>query len=479
MGKALALLGTMSSVGKSLLTALLARHFHRQGLKVFPFKAQNMSLNAFATHEGEMAYAQVFQAWAAGREPTVRMNPLLLKPMGNMTSEIIFLGRSQGLLPSGEFRRYKAFYKEKVWEIFEEVLQENDLVLIEGAGSLAELNLLENDFINYEIIKRYEIPFVLIGDIDRGGVFAQIWGTYELVPELKSLSVGFVINKFRGAEDLFLEGQQILEQKTGKPCLGLLPFLRESIFEEDSASLGLPRGRFTGSGLRLAVLYYPHISNYLDFDPFKAEEEVELVLTDDPHELSLAHVIILPGSKNTVADLQYLRRRGLDQLLRRLAQEKVILGLCGGFQMLGRLIKDQGVENQGEFSGLGLLPHETVFLPQKLARGLRLELSLPFFSGELSGFEIRYGRSFLNGEEVVYLGQENVLGTYLHGLFYNDAFREAFLNYVRQRVGLPPRESPRFADYIAQKLDETLALPGFRDLAQRVEEALAQKGLVQ
>ncbi len=473
MPRALALLGTMSSVGKSLLTALLARYFARKGLKVFPFKAQNMSLNAFATVEGEMAYAQVFQAWAAGQKPSVRMNPLLLKPLGNMTSEIIFLGRSQGRLPSGEFRRFKAFYKEKVFAIFEEVLAENDLVLIEGAGSLAELNLLENDFVNYEIVKRYALPFVLIGDIDRGGIFAQIWGTYELVPELKGLSLGFVINKFRGAESLFIEGRQILEEKTGKPCLGLLPFLPEALFEEDSASLGLPRGRFAVNSqrLRLAVIYYPHLSNYLDFDPFRAEE-VELILTDDPQEISRAHVILLPGSKNTVADLAYLQERGIGDLLRTLASEKIIFGLCGGFQMLGQFIRDEGVENRGVFPALGLLPHETVFFSEKIAQAREILLELPFYQGRLHGFEIRYGRSFWQGEEVRALFEGLVFGTYLHGIFYDDDFRESFLNYARRFYGLPEKDSPRFADYLAERMDEILSLPAFTRFCKEVEVRL-------
>ncbi len=472
MGQALALLGTMSSVGKSLLTALLARHFSRQGLQVFPFKAQNMSLNAFATEEGEMAYAQVFQAWAAGRKPTVKMNPLLLKPLGNMTSEIIFLGRSQGILPSGDFRRFKASYKEKVFSVFEEVLAENDLVLIEGAGSLAELNLLKDDFVNYEIVKRYGCPFILIGDIDRGGIFAQIWGTYELVPELKALSLGFVVNKFRGAENLFLEGKRLLEEKTGKPCLGLLPYLSESLFEEDSASLGrLLHKRFKGHKLRLAVIYYPHLSNYLDFDPFQAEE-VELLLTDDPQEIARAHVIILPGSKNTVADLAYLRERELDRLLKELSSEKVIFGLCGGFQMLGRFIRDEGVENKGVFPALDLLPHETTFFPEKIAQAGELSLELPFFRGRVRGFEIRYGRSFLENQEIRAFFTERVFGTYLHGIFYDDEFREAFLNYARRLFGLSEKKSPRFSDFLAQKIDEILALPAFSHFCSRVENSL-------
>ena len=472
MGQALAIVGTMSSVGKSVLAALVSYHLAQKGQRVFPFKAQNMSLNAFATPEGEMAFAQVFQAWAAGREPSVRMNPLLLKPLGNMTSELIFLGRSRGILPSGEFRRYKAAYKEEVFAIFEEVLAENDWVVIEGAGGLAELNLLAHDFVNYEIIKRYQIPFILVGDIDRGGIFAQIWGTYELVPELKPFSIGFVVNKFRGALSLFEEGVRILEEKTGKPCLGLLPYFSESLFEEDSASLGPPRGRFQTQGLRLAVVYYPHISNYLDFDPFRAEKDVEVLLTEDPQELERAHVIMLPGSKNTVASLRYLEERGLLAKIQELAREKIIFGLCGGFQILGRLIRDEGVEFSGEAKGLALLPHETIFGPEKIAQGTRLFLDWPFFKGSVPGFEIRYGRSYLEGQEVRALNQGLVFGTYLHGLFYHDEFRHAFLRFVRQTFGLGDRPLVRFKDYLAGRMASFYQEPAVASFLAKVERAL-------
>ena len=471
MAKALAILGTMSSVGKSFLTALLAHYFARKGVRVFPFKAQNMSLNAFATVEGEMAFAQVFQAWAAGREPSVRMNPLLLKPLGNLSSEIIFLGKSQGILPSQDFRRFKGHYKQRVFRVFEEVLEENELVIIEGAGSLAELNLLKDDFVNYEIVKKYRIPFILVGDIDRGGVFAQIWGTYELVPELKDLSLGFVVNKFRGAEGLFEEGVKILEEKTQKPCLGLLPYLPESLFEEDSASLGLPRGSFTTRGLKIAIVYYPHISNYLDFDPLKAED-VEMVLTDDPSELRRAHVVVLPGSKNTLASLKYLQKRGLAEVIREISQEKIILGICGGFQLLGRLIKDEGVENAGEEKALGLLPHETIFFPEKIATSRRISIDCPFFRGEIQGFEIRYGRSFLKGEEVSFLYAGNVFGTYLHGLFYDDLFRYGFLAYVRKLFGLPQRPPRSFKSFLREKLQAISQERAFAAFCQKVAEKM-------
>ncbi len=472
MARALAVLGTMSSVGKSLLTALIAHHFAQKGLKVSPFKAQNMSLNAFATEEGEMAHAQVFQAWAAGREPSVRMNPLLLKPMGNMTSEVIFLGRSEGTLSSADFHRHKVHYKERVFRVFEEVMAENELVVVEGAGGLAELNLIRDDFVNYEIVKRYEIPFILVGDIDRGGIFAQIWGTYELVPELKKYSLGFVVNKFRGAESLFEEGVRILEDRTGKPCLGLLPYLDFKVFEEDSASLGGAGGSFSSRRkLRLAVVYYPYLSNYLDLDPLRAEE-VEIVLTEDQEEIKKAHVIILPGSKNTLASLAYLKKKGLFELLRGLSREKFVLGICGGFQLLGRLIRDEGVESRGAAEGLGLLPHETVFLPEKIATSRKLKVSLPFFEGELRGFEIRYGRSFLNGEEVEFLSRGNVFGTYLHGLFYDDQFRHTFLNYVRKAFGLPLEEKVSFKNYLRVKLEAVVRERAFASFLSRLEELL-------
>ncbi len=472
MGKALAVLGTMSSVGKSLLTALISSYLSRKGFKVFPFKAQNMSLNAFATQEGEMAYAQAFQAWAAGRKPSVRMNPLLLKPLGNMTSELIFLGRSQGILPSERFRQYKAAYKERIFTIFEEVLRENDWIIVEGAGSLAELNLLQDDFVNYELVLKYHIPFILVGDIDRGGIFAQIWGTYELVPELKDLSIGFVINKFRGAPMLFADGVKILEEKTKKPCLGLIPFFSESLFEEDSASLGFTRGRFQTTGLRIAVVYYPHISNYLDFDPFKSEKEVELILTDEANQLERAHVIFLPGSKNTVASIKYLEERNLAEKIRGLADKKIIFGICGGFQILGCLIKDTGVENEATVKGLGLLPHQTIFSQQKIATSKEVEVTFPFFKGRLQGFEIRYGRSYLDGKEVSALFKGLTFGTYLHGIFYEDRFRYAFLSFARKLFGLKIHPLIRFKDLLYERISRFLNEPAFTSFLTNLEIAI-------
>ncbi len=476
MGRALAFVGTMSSVGKSLLAALACRYFARRGLGVAPFKAQNMSLNALATEEGEMAWAQAYQALAAGRRPSVRMNPLLLKPLAERRAEIIFLGRPEGVLPAGEFREFRRRYRERVFAVFEELLSENDLVVVEGAGGLAELNLLHGDLANYELLRAYRIPYVLVGEIDRGGIFPQIWGTYELVPELKAQSLGFVVNKFRGEPALFEEGLRILEERTGQPALGLLPYLQEHFLEEDSASLRVSNRVFRGQGLRIAVLAYPYLANFLDLDPLRHEEGVELLFTRDPRVLAEAHLVILPGSRNTAQSLTWLREHGFDDLLREMAGRSFILGLCGGFQILGRRLYDpEGLEFGGELSGLGLLPHETVFMKPKRAGRLEDQPPFPFWEEPLPGFEIRYGRSFLDGREVVSLSEDRVFGTYLHGIFFHDRFREAFLNYIRRAVGLAERPTRPYAEGVATTLDRVLSQPAFKAFFERLEDLIESR----
>ncbi|MBX6422107.1 cobyric acid synthase [Thermosulfurimonas sp. F29] len=471
MGRALAFVGTMSSVGKSLLAALACRYFSRRGLRVVPFKAQNMSLNALATEEGEMAWAQAYQALAAGRRPSVRMNPLLLKPLAERRAEIIFLGKPEGILPAGEFRAFRRRYRERVFAVFEELLHENDLVIIEGAGGLAELNLLEGDIANYELLRTYGIPYVLVGEIDRGGIFAQIWGTYELVPELKAQSLGFVVNKFRGDPALFEEGLRLLEERTGRPALGLLPYLSDHFLEEDSASLRLSDQSFRTEGLRVAVLAYPYLANFLDLDPLRYEEGVELLFTRNPRVVAEAHLVILPGSRNVGQSLAWIRENGLDEVLGRIAERGVILGLCGGFQILGRrLIDPEGLEFGGELPGLGLLPHETIFRSPKRSGPLTDHPPFPFWKEALSGFEIRYGRSYLGGNEVVSVFKERIMGTYLHGIFFEDRFREAFLNYVRRKAGLPEKPSRPYRERVGAVLDRALGLPAFAGLFKRLAE---------
>jgi len=468
--RALAFLGTMSSVGKSFLAALACRYFARKGLRVAPFKAQNMSLNALATEEGEMAWAQAYQALAAGRKPSVRMNPLLLKPLAERKAEIIYLGRPQGILPAGEFKAFRQHYREKVFQVFEELLSENHLVIIEGAGGLAELNLLEGDLANYELIKTYRIPYVLVGEIDRGGIFAQIWGTYELVPELKDHSIGFVVNKFRGEPALFEEGLKILERRSGKPALGLLPYMSEYFLEEDSTSLRISNSGFSGRALKIAVLAYPYLANFLDLDPLRHEEGVELVFTTEARVLAEAHLIILPGSRNTAKSLRWMKKTGIFDLLREMAPKKFILGLCGGFQILGQRIRDpQGLEFSGEETALGLLPHETLFQTPKKVGPVEDRPNFPFWKTKLSGFEIRYGRSFLEAREILSLSNSRVFGTYLHGIFFNDAFRQALLNYLRQALGLPERSTRPYSQTVTLTLEQVLEQPAFKEFFEQLE----------
>ncbi|QJA06583.1 cobyric acid synthase [Thermosulfurimonas marina] len=462
MGRALAFMGSMSSVGKTFLAALACRWFAKKGLRVFPFKAQNMSLNALATEEGEMAWAQAYQALVAGRKPSVRMNPLLLKPLAEHQAEIIFLGNPEGVLPAGRFREFRRAYRQRVFAVLEEVLAENDLVIVEGAGGLAELNLLEGDLANYELLRTFRLPFVLIGDIDRGGVFAQLLGTLELLPEIRDLCVGLVVNKFRGAVELFEEGGRILSARSGKPLLGLLPYQEVHFLEEDSASLVRFSGFVTERPLKVAVLAYPYLSNFLDLDPLRHEEDVELIFTQDPRALEEAEAVILPGSRNVARSMAWLRERGLAETLKKLAGKKVLFGLCGGFQLLGRTLRDpEGLEFGGEVEGLGLLPHETLFRRPKRRGPLQDRPDFPFWKGPLSGFEIRYGRSFWAGEEILSLAQGEVLGTYLHGVFFDDAFRTAFLNFLRERRGLAPQPPQAYQEKVAGALDRVLEHPAF------------------
>ncbi|RUM87289.1 MAG: cobyric acid synthase CobQ [Thermodesulfatator sp.] len=476
MKRAVAFMGSMSSVGKTFLTALACRWFARKGLKVFPFKAQNMSLNALATEEGEMAWAQAYQALAAGRRPSVRMNPLLLKPLAPQQAEIIFLGRPQGTLFADRFRDFRRAYQARVFAILEEALSQNELVIIEGAGGLAELNLLEGDLANYELLRTWRIPFVLIGDIDRGGIFAQLLGTLELLPEIRPLCLGLVANKFRGRAELFKEGARILTERSGKPFLGLLPYREDHFLEEDSASLPLAQGFVSTRPIKIAVLAYPYLSNFLDVDPLRHEEEVELIFTQDPQALQEAQAIILPGSRNVERSLAWLRQRGLTEILQKLAGEKVILGICGGFQILGKVVRDpEGLEFGGELEGLGLLPHETLFKRPKRYGPLTDQVDFPFWKGSLSGFEIRYGRSYLQGQEIRSLARGEVLGTYLHGIFFQDAFRQAFLNYLRRRQGLSPLAGEAYSTKVARTLDRVLEDPAFASFFETLESILYQR----
>jgi adenosylcobyric acid synthase len=455
--------GTSSSVGKSLLTAALCRVFARRGQRVAPFKAQNMSNNAAVCADGaEIGRAQAVQAAAAGVAPTADMNPVLLKPEADSRSQVIVLGRRWRTLRAADFYRRK----EELWPVVTAALDRlraaHDLVLIEGAGSPAELNLKALDIVNMAVARHARAPVLLTGDIDRGGIFAQLLGTLWLLePEDHALVRGLVVNKFRGDRALFADGVRILEERGGVPVLGVMPYLSAlALPEEDAVALDADTPSARGM-VDVAVVRFPHVANFDDFDPLRAEPGVGLRYVTTPATLGRPHAVILPGTKSTLADLEWLRAQGLADAVQRLAGEGVaVVGICGGYQMLGGMIHDPlGVESgQSSLPGLGLLPTETVFAEAKAtyqsrARILDGPMWLRGVAGqEVVGYEIHLGRTDggrpwleinrRNGQAVALTDgaireDGRVWGCYLHGLFANDAFRRAWLNSLHPETPTP------------------------------------------
>ena len=450
--------GTSSSVGKSIITAALCRIFARRGLKVAPFKAQNMALNSFVTARGEeMGRAQAVQALAAGRDPLVEMNPVLLKPEGDSRSQVVLLGKPWKSLQAGEYHRCREILWEAVASSMETLLADNDLVLVEGAGSPAEINLKKNEIVNMRVAREFGCPVLLAGDIDRGGVFAALVGTLALLDgEERSLVKGFLINKFRGDPKLLEPGLAMLSGLTdGRPVVGVIPWLGNlAVAQEDSTWLDeRPRAPVRGQ-VDIAVIQFPKMSNYDDFDPLAMEEGVSLRFVDSPGDFGRPHGVILPGSKTTLRDLAWLRERGFDALLSALVLSGgSVAGVCGGYQMMGRRIADPlGVEGTGgEMAGLGFLPVETVFEPEKAAvRAWGETISGPGFPGEgeplsVEGYEIHMGRSALDPGARPLLRLDGcrldgavsaggrVWGTYLHGIFDSGPFRSSWLRSLGWR----------------------------------------------
>ena len=439
------LMGTASHVGKSILTTALCRIFFRAGLRVCPFKAQNMALNSFVTADGlEMGRAQVAQAEAAMLEPLVCMNPVLLKPTGNSTSQVIINGRAIGVMSAAEYHQgysLKAF--DAVKAALNRLDNEFDLLVIEGAGSPAEVNLKDNDIVNMRVAKYLNAPVLLIADIDRGGSLAALVGTLELLdPDERDLVKGLIINKFRGDVRLF---------DPAKPVLGVLPFIdRLGIDDEDSVSLDDKTSTVEGE-INIAVIRLPKISNFTDFDSLSGEVDVKLSYVSKADELEGADIIIVPGSKNTSNDLLWLRAEGFENMIRRRAKEgAAVLGICGGYQMLGRKIFDphHTESTVDELDGLNLLPLATTFAVEKLTRQVTLErLSFEFMGSsidgrELEGYEIHAGETQPPSASLM-MASGNVFGTYVHGIFDNDDFRRQMLNAVRRRKGLAPLDNMR------------------------------------
>jgi adenosylcobyric acid synthase len=499
LAPALMVQGTASSVGKSLLVTALCRLFKQDGLRVLPFKAQNMALNSFVTSTGgEIGRAQAVQAEAAGVPPEVDMNPVLIKPEGDSRSQVVVLGRAVGSMSAAEYHRRKPELRGLIAGCLERLRRRADLVVIEGAGSPAEINLKAHDIVNMSVARAADARVLLVGDIDRGGVFASFVGTMELLdPEERALVGGYVINKFRGDPALLAPGLDFLRARTGVPVLGVLPFLPGlEIADEDSLGLDDRRGRRASSDLEVAVVRLPRISNYDDVAPLEHEPDVVVRFVDRPRDVERADLVILPGSKTTVADLAWLRARGLaEAIVARAARGGLVLGICGGCQMLGGEILDpEGVEAPGGAAGLGLLPVRTRFALPKVTAQVQARAAASFLAeggAVVSGYEIHAGRlepagprpwtgpAFTviarNGGAADELdgavsADGAVVGTLIHGLFEDDALRAGLLERLRARRGLPPwgprrpRSHEAQYDRVAACVREHLDVPALRRL---------------
>ncbi|GJL53357.1 MAG: hypothetical protein NPIRA02_04890 [Nitrospirales bacterium] len=456
--KAIAVLGTGSDVGKSLITAGLCRLLYRCGFKVAPFKAQNMSLNSYVTLDGgEMGRAQVLQAQACGLSPHVDMNPILLKPQTDQQSQVIVQGNVWNTQEAKEYFAHKATLFEIVKASYDRLAQQYEVIVIEGAGSAAEMNLRDRDIVNWPVAEMADAPVVLVADIDRGGVFAQVIGTMDLLTSNERKRVlGIIINKFRGDARLFEDGVKMIEARTGVPVLGVLPYLPHlELDQEDSVDVDRFRTTsFLSTTINMAVLLLPHMSNFTDFNHLGAESDVALRYVRSPKELDGADAVIIPGSKTTIADLKYLRDEGFEQALSRQLEHGVeIIGICGGFQMLGRRIADpHRIEGGGEIDGLGLLEMITILTAEKKTVQVKAHPLLydSFFDHVVQGYEIHMGETtgkdlqpcfqIMSGSELAFDGgcreDRNVWGTYIHGVFDQPVFRRMWLNRIRERKGL-------------------------------------------
>jgi adenosylcobyric acid synthase len=450
--KAMMVVGTTSHAGKSLLVTAICRILNRRGWRVAPFKGQNMALNAYVTAGGgEIGHAQAVQAWAAGVAPWVEMNPILLKPQGDATSQVILKGRPVGRVGAAEY--YEQYF-EVGWQAIEESLrrlgEEFDLLVCEGAGSPAEINLKYRDLTNMRVAKHLNAPTLLVVDIDRGGAFAHVVGTLELLdPEERALIRGVVINKFRGQRSILQPGIDWLQERTGIPVIGVIPWLDQAFPAEDSLSL-FDRTENPSGEISIAVIRLPRIYNFTDFDPLEAEPSVSLRYVSPKQSLGHPDAVIIPGSKTTIADLIILHKTGMaEEIQNYIAAGGTILGICGGYQMLGKILADpEGIEGQeGRYKGLDLLPLKTVIAGQKVARQRLVTSNFPQEGLPVLGYEIHQGRTRLietEGTQALFddpnLGivdqSQSVWGTYLHGIFDNGPWRRAWLNRLRQQRGL-------------------------------------------
>ena len=475
--------GTMSNAGKSLVTAGLCRVFYQDGKKVAPYKSQNMALNSFITKDGkEMGRAQVVQAEAANIEPDVLMNPILLKPTSNSGSQIVLMGEPYAVKTAVEYYAMKNSLRPYVVDSFKQLSAQNDVVVIEGAGSPAEINIKKDDFVNMGMAKIAQAPVLLVADIDRGGVFASIYGTLMLLDEDERAMVkGVIINKFRGDVEILRPGLKMIEEKTGVPIVGVLPMLNVDIEDEDSLSERIS-GHKDIKLIDIAVVKLPRMSNYTDFNVFELIPGVSLRYVNNTREMGNPDMIILPGTKNTIGDLKWLRQSGLEAaILKKASNGTVVFGICGGYQILGKKLSDPlGVEEGGDIPGLGLLDAETVFIEKK--RTIQMEGSFGKVQGifsalsdkHLFGYEIHSGvtnvkpenaltsikpiheegEQMLEGAQTI-TDRMNVYGTYVHGIFDCEGVATTIVEALLQQKGLQMEDvqTINFADYKKQQYD--------------------------
>lgn len=459
--RAIMVVGTASHVGKSLIATALCRLLNRRGWRVAPFKGQNIAPNIYVTATGgEIGYAQAVQAWAAGVPPQAEMNPILLKPQGDGEMTLMLKGRAIG---STTLQRYHQDYQDRGWQAIQESLivlsQDFDFLICEGTGSPVEVPIAHQDLANMRIAKHLNAPTILVADIDQGGAFAHIVGTLALMePEERALVKGIVLNKFRGQRETLDPSLAWLTQRTGLPVLGVVPWFADTLPAEDSLSLlGRLPNRKKQAELTIAVVRLPRISNFTDFDPLEAEPSVRVVYLSPKDALGYPDAVIIPGTKGTIADLLALQHTGMADALRNyVAAGGTVMGICGGFQMMGQFMADpEGIEgHEGRFPALNLVPMRTVITQQTIARQRTVTSRFPQEGLPVSGYELHQGRTQLSlseakaqtGYEFEFLFEDRSLGvvdstqslwgTYLHGIFDNGPWRRAWLNRLRQQRGL-------------------------------------------
>ncbi|MEJ6456722.1 cobyric acid synthase [Fusobacterium nucleatum] len=451
----LMIVGTSSGAGKSLFVTALCRIFYKDKYKVSPFKSQNMALNSYITKDGkEMGRAQVVQAEASGLEPDVNMNPILLKPSTMNKIQIIVCGKSIGNMSGVEYNQYKKNLIPILKETYSKIENENDIVVIEGAGSPAEINIKEEDISNFAMARIADAPVILVADIDRGGVFASIYGTIMLLNEEDRKRIrGIVINKFRGNKEVLKSGFDIIENLTGVKTLGVIPYTDIDIEDEDSLSEKYKSFKLNKNSnkIKISVIKLKHISNVTDIDALSIYDDVEIQFVSERSQIGNEDLIIIPGSKNTIDDLKWLKESGIaEEIIKRARTETIVFGICGGFQILGNKVKDPyHIEGDiEELNGLGLLDLETIMENEKTLVQYKGKLVVDngilktLNNFEIKGYEIHQGitkgneKNLTTDDRTIFVNRDNIIATYLHGIFDNKNFTDVLLNEIRRRKGL-------------------------------------------